>query len=45
MIAREQAAFALNYGVPPSEYQHLTQLEREAFHEEARAIQNRRRTR
>ena len=42
MIAREQAAFALCYGIPPSEYQHLTQLERRAFREEARRLSQRR---
>jgi hypothetical protein len=41
-MAREQAGFALAYGVPPSEFRHLTQLERQAFHEEARRLKRKR---
>lgn len=38
MAATEQARFALCYGVSPSDYRDLTQLERQAFHTEARRI-------
>lgn len=41
MIALEQARFCLCYGVPPSEYRHLTQLDRRAFREEAKRLNRR----
>jgi hypothetical protein len=35
------AGFCLNYGVQPSEYNELTRLERQAFHDEAERIRQR----